>query len=120
MRPYLDFCAAINAAVLPGRTSKFVPSQLLEICAQTFLKSYPPSAIRPLLAQLSPQLFSSPENEKSEVFLPPSCFLFALGEFLNPMVEKESNQWLRLIESENPFYLFPINKITHPLKFIKK
>jgi len=60
------------------------------------------------------------KNEQVNVLLPPSCFLFALGEFLNPMVEKESNQWLRLIESENPFYLFPINKITHPLKFIKK
>jgi len=75
------------------------------------------SKLDPSLSTLS---FNLKKNEQVNVLLPPSCFLFALGEFLNPMVEKESNQWLRLIESENPFYLFPINKITHPLKFIKK
>ena len=79
-------------------------------------KSWPPQATRPPLLQL----FSSPENEKVNALLPPSCFLFTLSEFLNPMVEKESIQWMRLIESENHFYLFLINKITHPLKFIKK
>ena len=74
------------------------------------------SKLDPSLSTLSFNL----KNEQVNVLLPPSCFLFALGEFLNPMVEKESNQWLRLIESEIHIYLFLINKFTHSLKFIKK
>ena len=79
-------------------------------------KSCPPQAnSTSLLSSLS-----SPENKKVNALLPPSAFLFDLSGHLNPMVEKESIQWMRLSVSKNPFYLILINKITHPLKLIKK
>ena len=62
----------------------------------------------------------SHENEKVNVFLPPSAFLINPKWVSNPTVEKDPIQWMRFSESKNPFYLILINKITHPLKFIKK
>ena len=115
-RPYSIKCTVLCIKCSPYL--RWLPrfSCQQEITSSAVWKSNPPSASRPPLSQL----FSSPENEKWSALLPPSCFLFTLSEFLNPMVEKESNQRMRLNESENHFYLFLINKITHPLKFIKK
>ena len=98
---YLGFCADFKWLSRFSSSGKLVP----------FSSSRPP-----LSAVSSPHA----KNEKVKPFCLPHAFLFDLSEFLNPMVEKESIQWMRLSESENPFYLFLINKITHPLKFIKK
>ena len=92
----LDFCAAVSLLLLENR-DLLQQLDLLSLSSSLLLK-----------------------NEQVKPFCLPHAFLFTLSEFLNPMVEKESNQWTRLIESENHFYLFLINKITHPLKFIKK
>ena len=115
-RPYSIKCSVLCIKCSPYllmAASIFVPTgNHFQRCLKTkpsFSKS---------TSSLSALLFSW--KWKVNALLPPSCFLFTLSEFLNPMVEKEPNQWMRLIESENHFYLFPINKITHPLKFIKK
>ena len=88
---------------------------LLDFCAISLLEN------RALARHPSPQLAPpSHENEKVNVFLPPSAFLFNPKWVSNPTVEKDPIQWMRFSESKNPFYLILINKITHPLKFIKK
>ena len=117
MQPYLfNKWRSYSSISVPS----FQQVKLLDFCALMAVlspgKSCPFSAIRPL-SQLS---LLHPENEQVMSLCLPQPFLFALSEFLNPTVEKESNQWPRWNESENPFYLFLINKITHPLKFIKK
>ena len=90
---------------------------LLDFCALNLLEN---RALAPATRLLS-QLFSFHATmKKVNALLPPSAFLFNLSDHLNPTVEKESIQWMRLSVSENPFYLFLINKITHPLKLIKK
>ena len=65
-------------------------------------------------------LLSSHDKVKSKVSLPPSAFLSNPKWASNPTVEKDPIQWMRFSESKNSFYLIHINKITHPLKFIKK
>ena len=104
--------------------SIFVPA-LMELLDIRATKNHSQRCLKivPLLlvstSSLSNLLFSW-KNEKSVVSLPPSCFLFNPKWVSNPTVEKDPIQWMRISESKNPFYLILINKITHPLKFIKK
>ena len=54
--------------------------------------------IVPFMSKLDPSLqlyLLHLKNEQVSVFCLPHVFLFALSEFLNPTVEKESNQWPR-------------------------
>ena len=118
-RPYFPRFLCKPPAINEDDAARFQCINVSRFCAAVFLL---PLENRDLLKQLDLLSFSSSLLLKMKVnaLLPPSCFLFTLSEFLNPMVEKESIQWMRLNESENHFYLFLINKITHPLKFIKK
>ena len=131
VQPYSEIWATINAAVprfLCCNKCSRTPWPYLEIRALTaprnLCTNFPeivPSfsnSTSACSALSSALLFSWKWKVKSLCL--PQPFLFALSEFLNPTVEKESNQWPRWNESENHFYLFLINKITHPLKFIKK
>ena len=94
--------AVRTAEKYPGRTSSWDSCQQKKNQSRPPLfteissaakpgKSCPSQATRPL-SQLS---LLQPENEQVKSLCLPQPFLFALGEFLNPTVEKESNQWPR-------------------------
>ena len=107
-RPYspLDFCAWIQCSC----TLRFLCINFLGKCAKT--PARPPS-----LSALLP----SHEKWKSwSHFASLNPFWLNPKWASNPTVEKDPIQWMRFSESKNPFYLNHLNKITHPLKFIKK
>ena len=122
MQPYsIKYRPYFSSIPVHKNTSISVPAfnapVLLDFCAKIFLGKCAKALARP--PSLS-ALLPSPENEKVKSLCLPRLFCLNPKWVSNPTVEKDPIQWMRFNESKNPFYLNHLNKITHPLKFIKK
>ena len=90
----------------------------LDFCAVSLLENRAKALARP--PALSAHSPSPGKNEKWSPFASLNPFCLNPKWVSNPTVEKDPIQWMRFNESKNHIYLNHLNKITRPLKFIKK